>query len=177
MRYGKICYLDFHFTKKIIRYCVRCDSSFNHKWVKPPDSLSYRDQFIFYYNRELSTHLTTISEDSSDRWPCHHYSTYRMLPRNKPQLDISFPSHDHLSWVEWQNGEQLPRTESGSDPLRQVSCAKCGNSDVKIITKYGYSYYEIVQEAGETTMMEIHCKKCKKYTIWGYNHTYWSSYY
>ena len=157
------------------------DSS-NLKWVKPPDALSYKEQFIFYYNRELSTYRRTISEDSSNQWPCHRYSTYRMLARNKPQLDIDLPSHDHSSWVEWRNGEQLSKTESNSDPLRQASCAKCGhglpwNTDIKIITKYGYSYYEVMQEAGETTMMEVYCGKCKKYTVWGYEHSYWSSYY
>ena len=106
-----------------------------------------------------------------------------MIPCKKSKLTVSFPSHElESNWVEWRNGVKVGEISPSvaPDPLIQVSCGKCGHKnvddDIKILSKYGYSYCEVSQGAGEFEYMEINCQKCNKYTIWVYEHTYWSSY-
>lgn len=92
-------------------------------------------------------------------------------------LDIDISPEEYSLWVEWRNGEKLLSKTNSPDTLKLASFAKCELlDDIKIITKFGYSYFEKnMQESGEMIFMEIYCKKCNKYTVWGYEHKYWSS--
>lgn len=96
------------------------------------------------------------------------------MPRNKPTLEVSRPHFGHVMSIVWKNGEQL--VPDRGDPLDSAHCAKCEEKlaeNIKIITRYNYTYFENNQGGGEVYFMEIYCTKCKKYTVWNHDYAYW----
>jgi hypothetical protein len=171
-------FLEFSNNDDLWKFFIKQDG-FTEKYRPPLEPCkSQKDLYCYFYKEDLQKAIT-ISEQSSSIWPCDRSSLFYRSPRthSKP-IPVDIPSY-MVTKIMWEFGNEL--RPSPMDELSTVYCPKCSqvlgiSQDIKIISKYEFSFFEVYQDAGEENYVEIFCQKCKKYTVWAHHHSYFSSY-